>query len=410
MLAFKLAFKNLFGAGLRTWLNVTVLSIAFVIIIFYNGFLEGWNIQAHTDTKAWETGSGQFWHPLYDPFDPYTFADAHAPVPEQLKKDIEENLITPVLITQATAYPNGRLLNILLKGIDPAQKILELPSGALASALASRQQGEDDPDFIPAIIGRRMALSAKLSQGDHLLVRWRDANGTFDAREITIVGIYKTNVPTVDVGQIWIPLDKLQQLTLLFNEATYFVVGKVFVDKASPEKAFTENESKTGWIYKNEAILLKEIDDIIAVKKGGSTVISGLLLAIALLAIFDTQVLSIFRRQKEIGTYIALGMTRFRVVRIFTIEGSAHSLLAIAFSSLWGIPLLLWLQRTGIPMPASADQAGLAIAEKIVPFYSAGMIISSVLLVVISSTIVSYLPTRRISKMKPTDALRGKMI
>ena len=31
----------------------------------------------------------------------------------------------------------------------------------------------------------------------------------------------------------------------------------------------------------------------------------GLLLNIALLAIFDTQVLSIFRRQKEIGTYIA---------------------------------------------------------------------------------------------------------
>ena len=71
MLAFNLAFKNLFGAGLRTWLNVTVLSIAFVIIIFYNGMLEGWNIQAHTDTKAWETGSGQLWHTLYDPLDPY---------------------------------------------------------------------------------------------------------------------------------------------------------------------------------------------------------------------------------------------------------------------------------------------------------------------------------------------------
>jgi len=31
------------------------------------------------------------------------------------------------------------------------------------------------------------------------------------------------------------------------------------------------------------------------------------------------------------------------------------------------------------------------------------------LLVLIVTTIVSYLPTRRIAKLKPTDALRGKM-
>lgn len=61
-------------------------------------------------------------------------------------------------------------------------------------------------------------------------------------------------------------------------------------------------------------------------------------------------------------------------------------------------------------MPSSVDQAGLAIGDKILPYYSAGMILSSVLLVIISAAIVSYIPTRRISKMKPTDALRGKMI
>ena len=46
MLALKLAFKNLMGAGLRTWLNVSVLSFAFVIIVFYNGLIDGWNRQS----------------------------------------------------------------------------------------------------------------------------------------------------------------------------------------------------------------------------------------------------------------------------------------------------------------------------------------------------------------------------
>ncbi|MCK7489841.1 MAG: hypothetical protein MZU79_06145 [Anaerotruncus sp.] len=41
MTILKLALKNLLGAGLRTWLNVFVLSLSFVLIIFSQGLLEG---------------------------------------------------------------------------------------------------------------------------------------------------------------------------------------------------------------------------------------------------------------------------------------------------------------------------------------------------------------------------------
>lgn len=72
MLAFKLAYRNLTGAGLRTWLNVIVLSFSYVVIIWHKGFLDGWEQQAKTDMIMWETGGGQFWHERYDPYDPFT--------------------------------------------------------------------------------------------------------------------------------------------------------------------------------------------------------------------------------------------------------------------------------------------------------------------------------------------------
>ena len=388
MLAFKLAFKNLIGAGLRTWLNVSVLSFAFVVIVFYNGMLDGWNRQGRSDTKAWETGNGQYWHPLYDRYDPFSLQDAHAVVTGEAAELVNENQLTPILIIQATAYPQGRMLNVMLKGIDPNQKILMIPSGSLKA-----QNGE-----IPALIGKRMAEAARLQKGDHVLVRWRDVNGTFDAREVLITEIFNSNVPTIDVNQIYIPLSSLQEMTGMKDEATFLVA------------AVTHNNTGIkGWNFKDTKFLLKDFDEMINTKKGGSRIIYMLLLSIALLAIFDTQVLSIFRRQKEIGTYIALGMTRAQVIRLFTVEGSAHSILALILGSLYGIPLMLFINKFGIPMPKSADQAGVAISEKIIPFYSLGMIISTVLLVVISATIVSYFPTRRISKMKPTDALKGKI-
>ena len=388
MLAIKLAFRNLIGAGLRTWLNVTVLSIAFVIIVFYNGMLDGWNQQALTDTTEWEVGSGELWHSGYDPYDHFCLQDAHAPVAGKAKTLVDARQLTPILITQATIYPQGRMQNIYLKGVDPDQQIIKLPSALFKS----------EKNDVPAIIGKRMAEASKLHKGDRVLVRWRDKNGTFDTREVKIVSVFNSNVQAVDNNQIWIPLGVLQHLTGMENEATLLVAGKNY-----------PGGSIAVWQFKDLNYLLKEIKDIIRTKKFGAAVIYGLLLSIALLAIFDTQVLSIFRRQKEIGTYIALGMTRIQVIAIFTIEGSAHSLFAILLGSVYGIPLLWYIQNVGIPMPKSVDSMGVSVSEKIIPVYSMELILSTILLVIISATIVSYFPTRKITRLRPTDALKGKI-
>ena len=145
-LAFKLAFKNLIGAGLRTWLNVGILSFAFVLIILYNGILDGWNVQARTDTIAWEIGQGQLRFNEYDPYDPFTVLDGHGVYSES-----EENGLIPILLRQGTIYPDGRMISAMIKGIDANQKTLNLPTHLLLESDAS----------IPIIIGKRMAESTK---------------------------------------------------------------------------------------------------------------------------------------------------------------------------------------------------------------------------------------------------------
>jgi len=386
MIAFKLAFRNLLGAGLRTWLIVAVLSFAYVVILFYNGMLSGWDRQGRRDTKAWEIGQGQFWHPTYDKYDVFSIQDAHGSVKGEAKKLVDEGKLTPVLIVQATAYPQGRMQGVLLKGIDPNQQILKFPSYLL------RQEGDE----YTALIGKRMALTTRLKKGDVLLVRWRDKDGTFDAAEIRIADVFKCDVPAVDNGQIWMDLSTLQQMMDMPGEATLLVSGTVDI-----------KQNIDSWIYRDTEFLLAELNQIIKAKKGGSMVMQSMLLIIALLAIFDTQILSIFRRQKEIGTYIALGMTRTQVVGIFTVEGAAHSILATLLGAVYGIPLFLWLGKKGITF--GVDDMGITIAETIYPYYSIGLIISTTLFVILSATIVSYLPARRISRMKPTDALKGKI-
>lgn len=389
MMAIKLALRNLIGAGLRTWLNVIVLSFAFVVIIWHKGLLDGWDRQARTDMVNWEVGGGQYWQKNYDPFDPLTLTDSHEAIPQPLYEMMDNGLATPVLITQGTLYPSGRMQSILIKGIDPHQKILSIPSVSLDTVT----------DEIPAIIGTGMAAGTKLKKGDLVTLRWRDKNGAFDATGIRIVGIFKTNVPTVDGSQIWIPIDSLRKMLLLPGEATLIVSKSKLQPLPSVES----------WNLKSVEFLLSDMDKIIKAKTTSGMILWGILLMLAMLAIFDTQVLSIFRRQKEIGMYVAMGMTRTQVVALFTVEGAMHSVLAALLGAVYGIPLFAWQAVKGISFPVSGSDYGISMADRLYPVYGVGLIISTVLIVMLTTTIVSYWPARKIAKMKPTDALRGKI-
>lgn len=389
MLAFKLAIKNLLGAGLRTFLNVFILSVAYVMIIMQNGFIQGWNKQARIDTMEWEYGQGQYWQKDFDPVDPFTFQDAHAAIPEAFAESRAEGTAVPILYSQGTVYPEGRLKSILLKGIEPSQEGLAIPTEKLSA-------GKDE---IPAILGSRMAKSLKVEEGDFLLVRWRDVNGTFDATEVKITGLFHTDVPAVDLGQIWIPLDNLQKMLGLGDEASLVTVTDGSIAGMDMDE----------WTFQDIDALLYDMDQMIKSKSIGNAVFYVILLALALLAIFDTQVLSIFRRQKEIGTFIAMGMTRRQVIGVFTVEGTMHAIMALLLGAVWGVPFLWWLKQTGLPMPEGVDQMGLPISEAIIPAYSLGLILASVIVVTITTAIVSYMPARKIAKMNPNDAIRGKI-
>lgn len=382
-LAFHLAYKNLMGAGLRTWLNAGVLSFAFVVIIFYNGLIDGWNEQAKIDGINWDYGYGHLLSDNYDAYDAFSIQDGYGELAESKQKNL-----TPILIRQGNLYPNSRMMSILIKGIDPDQETLRLPTDTL----------KNSPAQYPVIMGSRMAKSAKVNIGDEVLLRWRDKNGTYDAATVTIAGIFETNVPFVDGGQVWMDIDKLRAMTLLQNKTTYFVANEQY-----------EHSDVSGWRFESQEYLMREQTKMINAKRVGGSILYIVLMTLGLLAIFDTQVLSIFRRQKEIGTYIALGMTRWQVVRMFTAEGAMYSIFATVLGFLYGIPFLWYLAKTGIGFAVGGSDFGIIMAERMYPVYGIGLILGTILVVILSATIVSFLPARKIARMNPVEALKGKL-
>ena len=135
-----------------------------------------------------------------------------------------------------------------------------------------------------------------------------------------------------------------------------------------------------------------------------------ILLILAAMGIFNAQVLSIFRRRKEIGTLMSMGMSRTRVVGLFTMEGGLNAFLAIIMTTVLFGPVLWYFGIYGIPLPLDDySEMGLIIAKRLIPVYSLGLLVSTTVVISIIVLIVSYMPSRRIARMKPTDALRGKI-
>jgi ABC-type lipoprotein release transport system permease subunit len=384
----KLALRNFLGAGMKAWLRVVVLSLAFVVIIGLQGLYVGMGEQMSQAMISAELGGGQYWHPKYDPQDPLELADAHGPIPAGLTSLIESGRATPILIVQGYIYSAGTFRSILLKGIDPNQHVLSLPTDVLA----------DSPGSGPALIGTRMAREAGLKVADVATVRWRDAVGTFDAEEIRIARVMNTSVQTVDSGQVWLPLDRLQRMARMNGEASLVVLANG-----------TSGGAVTGWTFKNLDFLLADVRAMVRTKMAGGAIVYTILLFLGMITILDTQVLSIFYRKKEIGTLMALGLTRGSVIRMFTLEGAFNAVLAAVIGAIYGIPLLGLLANSGIPVPPVTEQVGFSVGDRIYPAYSAALVLGTTALVGVTTTVVSFLPTRKIARLQPTEALRGRL-
>jgi len=391
-LLFKIAIKNLLGAKLRTWLNVFVTALSFFMIILFSAMYDGMREHAKQVTIDTEIAGGAYWHPEYDPLDPMTFEDAHALPPSAVKALVNQGKASPVLVSQASIYPNGRIMPVIMKGITPEQNIVNMPTQMLA--------GHKEVN-IPVLIGRSMSNDAKLEVGDTFTIRWLDANRTYDADEGTVVHIMDTENFKLDMGHIWIPLEKAQTMLAMEEEATYVTYAE----------GLSIVENKGDWIPRDVKYLIRDMEALIEADEPNAAIMYIILLCFAGMGIFNAQVLSIFRRGKEIGTLMALGMTRSRVVGLFTLEGGLNALLAGIMTVIFFGPLLWYFGVNGIWLGVdySDGSMGLIVEKYLIPVYSVGLVMTTTIVVSIIVLIVSYLPSRRIARMNPTDALRGKV-
>ena len=384
-----IAKKNFSRQGLRASLNVLVTALSIIALIFMLSLLNGFQAQATRNVINTDIGGGHYRAPGFDILSPSKWEDYTVKVPDTLLR-LHNKDKAEVLVVQGQLYPNRRLYPVQIRGISMEQSLLQLPLDNLKTFSANFD------DLIPVVVGAKMAKKAHLHKGDTLTLKWRDRSGAVDAKDIIIIDVGDILNPRVDEGVVWLRLDHLRLMTDRKNEVSWVAV-KHYIGLIS------EFEFQPVEFLMSDLLALWRQDRM------NSKILWAILMTLVCISVFNTQMLNIFKRQKEIGTLMALGMDSQRIVRIFTLEGCLAAIWALVVALLLGLPFFIWFQGVGFDV-SHLSESTLPIRETIYPDYQPMEIIYSLVIVFFLIVASSWFPVKKITRLDPTMALRGRAI
>jgi ABC-type lipoprotein release transport system permease subunit len=386
---FQIALKNFLRQGMRSFLNVLVTALAMVAVVFNLSLYNGFQDQAVRNMVSTDVAGGHYRASDFDLLSPMEWEDQTFKTPDALS-GLPLSDKTEVLVLQGQIFPNRRLFPVQLRGMDMRQTLLDLPLNKL-----EEWQAPVD-DVIPIIIGKQMAGKSHLHIGDSVVLRWRDRFGAVDALDARVVDVVPLINPRIDEGVVWMRLDHLRQITQREGEVSWVAV-----------KQFQGLIAQTE--FQVPEILLKDILNLIEQDRKYAVIIWIILIFLAGISVFNTQFLNIFKRQREIGTLMAFGMPPGRVVWLFTVEGSLAAFSAVLVALVLGTVILGWFQSVGLDVSHLAESQ-IPIRENIFLKIKPIEVILSMLIIVTIMILVAWFPVRKISKVSPTQALRGRAI
>ena len=164
-----------------------------------------------------------------------------------------------------------------------------------------------------------------------------------------------------------------------------------------------------GFEFQGIEMLMADLLAMLRQDRINSKILWGILMVLVCTSVFNTQILNIFKRQKEIGTLMALGMEPQWIVRIFTLEGVIAALWALGLAVVLGVPFFIWFQGVGFDV-THLSEASFPVRETVYPDYQPREILVSVFIVMSLIIVSAWVPVKKITRLDPTLALRGRAI
>lgn len=404
----QVAVRHLRSGGGQTWLTVSAVAAAVIIVIFVTGLIFGLR-QNLTNllTESIPHVTVQVADPVPVPLARVP-GGVEGPASSRLEQQAPQEkaiddwprvigiiravpgvrLAAPVARRQAFASRGANPVGVTLVGVDPA---LQDEVGAVTKNLiAGRYQGLTSEEVV---IDVELAEDLAVATGDRI----RLASNTGASDSFTVVGIYSRGRGR---GEAYVTLRTAQSLLGLGTSVNAILVKVRDIyradDVADRIMALVPYEAKS-WSREFPRFL-----DSLTVQSAAAYLTSAFSLIASSFAIASILIVSVLQKAKQIGILKAMGARRRQIQTIFVLEGLGVALLGSVVGGLGGSAIIVGLSLIQQPIRRVGQTPEQLFPVAILPFYIALAIGAAIA----ATVIAAYLPARRAASLNPVEVMR----
>lgn len=410
MLLFNLARRNVVRQWRRNALSMVSIIAGVFILVLGRGFVGG--LKENIVRAQIDMVSG---HVMAVPAD-YPTWGIQNPVDELLSLDdttrrwLDAN--AEAWTTRVVFVPraiHGRdAMRIRVTGVDADRDAAVFPreGWAVDGALPVAK----DELLISRGVGRILSVGA----GDTLLLETRTSAGAINAMEVKVSGVVRTNNPMYDRIGAFASMALVDDLVRPEGAFSHLAVR---LDDRDDADAVADHLRGSLGAQGRVSTFAEESRDLVATQELRQRILDVLalaMMAIAATGIANTVVMAAYERVREIGTLLALGMTRAGVVVLFVTEGLLMGIAGSAIGAAAGGLLVRKFTVDGIDMSPMIEQStsrggyeNVAFSTMLYTESSGEVVVAAMLFGLVVSVGASLYPAVFASRLQPADAVRA---
>lgn len=266
------------------------------------------------------------------------------------------------------------------------------------------------------ILAEGLAELLKVDIGDSVLIYGQGMYGVTAAELIPVEGIAKFTLPSQNKSFAYLSIpyaqwiysapDRLTSLSIMIKNPKK--VDEIR-NQVSSLFEMKEEKQKDNYDVMTWKELSPELVQSIQIDNAQGIIMLGILYVVIAFGIFGTIMMMTAERVKEFGILISVGMKKWKLYLVTTLETIFISFIGVFTGALVSLPLLIYFVSN--PIPLTGEMADAIIAwgfEPILPFaIYPGMFIAQLWTVLAIALVSGLYPINFIRKIKPVQAMRG---
>lgn len=406
MLFLSMAWRNVWRHRRRSVLTIATISLGLAFNVFMRSVGDGFHEQMVDNSVRAHIGHLQIHRKGYhdDPSLNKTLPDATG-VREAVRSLPHLRGWSARILGDGLASTAVNSAGVALVGIDPAEErtVTTIHRAVIQGAYLGAQMKK------PVLIGERLAKVLQVKTGESLVLLAQAADGSMSADKYRVAGIFRSGLPDLDRGMVYLlrrDADTLFALNGRITEVALLLSSSTQV--AAAQQTLARALSGVNVEILPWDVVEPYIKQFIDLDNAFFYVIVLILFIVISVGILNTILMSVFERVREFGIMMSLGMKPRQVVGLVVQEAVVLGLVGLVAGSLLGSALSAYYGSAGMNFANWAEgAAALGMTTAVTyPKLTVANLLSSNLSVLAVVLLVALYPATRAARLRPVEAIR----